>query len=713
MNTNALNWHPQFKVYRLGDDILLYGEQQQLLLPKLQFPMLNKIDGVSSTDEILKHIRHPGMGAAFVYYTNQLIKQGLLTQSRAELGEYKNGYVAKPDSSLINERYQVLLLSSCSAEYKAQWLTVLNTVIQTMRQKLAKQPVPAFILVDDFFDPAIGSLSQGLDYFILIKITGQLLWFSPVFASDRHFELARLQDQLLANQPIRKMLHSRFADEQHSHLYTEVNLKDQLPALSEMLVQHLLKFADQLSQINVLQQQLSQHPVNIGYQAQDMAEQMRAPVILQDCAVEYNEDGGSRHISPQQTVARLRALVSPVTGVIAYMDELASTEGHPVKIYRSGFFKTPAYHPQWQSRSSLDNASFVQTCLGKGVSPIQSQASALCEAVERYAALYQGDEPSRLSCQSDLPGRSYNYQQLVPYSEAQYQQFADPSRQESNLKQAAMPYQNNEIPWLPGWSLSHQEAVYLPLTCCLSNTPFAAEQFGRWHSNGCAAGNTLEEAILQALFELIERDAIAIWWYNQVSRPGFDIESIDKQYLEPLKTTLAANHDFWILDLTTDVAAPVMAAIGKNKQNGGYCLGFGCHLQPTLAAQRALTELCQLIPIREQNDAPFDFDAIVEGDYLHPAETANKVAAFIETGMDIKQDILSIVGQLDHLGFETVAVNYSRAHLPIKTAKVFVPGLCHIWPQLANQRLYQTPVSLGWLAQARTEGSVHGQDLYI
>ena len=44
-------------------------------------------------------------------------------------------------------------------------------------------------------------------------------------------------------------------------------------------------------------------------------------------------------------------------------------------------------------------------------------------------------------------------------------------------------------------------------------------RYCRPSSNGSAAGNRLEEAILQGLFEAVERDAVAIWWYSRLPRP--------------------------------------------------------------------------------------------------------------------------------------------------------------------------------------------------
>jgi thiazole/oxazole-forming peptide maturase SagD family component len=41
-----------------------------------------------------------------------------------------------------------------------------------------------------------------------------------------------------------------------------------------------------------------------------------------------------------------------------------------------------------------------------------------------------------------------------------------------------------------------------------------SHDFCRANSNGLAAGSNLEEAILHGYLELIERDSVAVWWYN-------------------------------------------------------------------------------------------------------------------------------------------------------------------------------------------------------
>ncbi|WP_240650205.1 YcaO-like family protein [Pseudoalteromonas rubra] len=411
-------------------------------------------------------------------------------------------------------------------------------------------------------------------------------------------------------------------------------------------------------------------------------------------------------MKPELTNSKISPYINRCIGLINELSTLSNSKA--IKIYRSAFFKCPN-----KSLPTLNVDAFNQTCLGKGVTHEQSKASALCEAIERKNAQYIGDEPSQVAQAQQLDARSYDFAQLLPYSEQQYACFSDPADSESQRKQAALPYNGEAVDWTPLWSLTRDEKVYVPTVCCFANTPFEEDRFGKWHSNGCAAGNNLEEAILQALFELLERDSTAIWWYNRLPRPQFELSGLDPDYLAPLHETITIEHDYWVLDLTMDTGVPVMAAIGRNKTTQGYVFGFGCHLKPEMAAQRALTELCQLIPIRDQNGAPFDFDAITDDSCLLPDAQAPRGSYKLTQSGDLKDDILAIVEQLHSLDMETLALDYSRSPIPLSTAKVFVPGLCHIWPQLGNPRLYQTPVKLGWLDKPLTEQTINQQGLYI
>jgi len=708
----VLNWHPKFNVYHLkNSDLLLISESDSFSLTDQQFRLFNEFDGLQTTDHILQKAQWSAQdGARFLYQLANFKKQQLLVdKSQCELGDYVNHYTTHSQLLAEHSSYSVIQLCALKEEVASQWLALLAEIMDSVQS----QNSFFFMLVDSFLNPAIKQQIAKFAWVCLVKISAEQIWLSPVINAVNGQEYLRaLQTRLKHNNPTLALAQSLFPEPALCIPYRPIGKlsSDQLELIKNALIAQLSEIKAQITIVNLNTLQLQQHPLCLAVnKKQTFHQQIHSKITLASCRVNFNIDGGSRAIAPEQTVQNIKAFVSPITGLITHLQVLKESADNPVKIYATAFFKTPVL----KDGVKLANNSFVHTCMGKGVSHSQSQASALCEAIERYCAHYQGDEPLHLASKAQLDKRYYDFQQLVPYSPSQYQNFTDQAHPDAQLKQAACRYNGEPVHWLPIWSLTQDDHVYLPLTSCFANIPFDDDKFARWHSNGCAAGNTLEEAILQALFELIERDAAAIWWYNRIKRPEFDLQLIDKNNFALLSETLSAQHDFWVLDLTHDIGVPVMVAVGRNKNTLGLSFGFGCHLQSELAAQRALTELCQLIPIRCQNGAPFDFDAIEPGPHLFPAPHIQAQSIDCKASADIKLDIENIVSRLNGLNLETLVLNYSREPLPIKTAKVFVPGLCHIWPQLANARLYQAPVSLGWLEKANSEQSINPQALYI
>ena len=160
---------------------------------------------------------------------------------------------------------------------------------------------------------------------------------------------------------------------------------------------------------------------------------------------------------------------------------------------------------------------------GKGETDTQAKVSCLAEAVERYCAGYFGDEKRRTARLEDIGESAVDPRALLQFSADQYRRRdntnAGPS---SAFTFVPMPFDpTRAIDWTPAWSLTHERTVFLPsLYCYFRYPPDPTHDFCRPDSNGCASGNTLEEAILQGLMELIERDACAIWWYNRACSPA-------------------------------------------------------------------------------------------------------------------------------------------------------------------------------------------------
>src|SRR5262249_37216566 len=122
-----------------------------------------------------------------------------------------------------------------------------------------------------------------------------------------------------------------------------------------------------------------------------------------------------------------------------------------------------------------------------------------------------------------------------------------------------------KINWTPVWSLTTERQRWVPSALCFYEYPtehFGEPEFARACSNGCAAGNSPEEAILQGLLELVERDACAIWWYNMIQVPSIDMSSFRDSFFD---ATAEIHRDrgrhLCALDLTNDLGIPVVGAV--------------------------------------------------------------------------------------------------------------------------------------------------------
>ncbi len=57
---------------------------------------------------------------------------------------------------------------------------------------------------------------------------------------------------------------------------------------------------------------------------------------------------------------------------------------------------------------------------------------------------------------------------------------------------------------------------------------------------------------------------------------------------------------------------------------------------------------------------------------------------------------------------EMLVLDQTRPDIGLRVAKVIVPGMRHMWKRLGTGRLYDVPVSMGWLKEALTEDDYVG-----
>ena len=371
---------------------------------------------------------------------------------------------------------------------------------------------------------------------------------------------------------------------------------------------------------------------------------------------------------------------------------------------------------------------------GKGATDIQARASGLCEGLERYSGVFRGDEPRRRARMATLGGAAVHPHDCLLYSERQYRDRDAWNARSSRYNFVPVPFDPDiEIEWTPAWSLTRREPRYLPTAFCYYNYPHGDRPpFCVACSNGNAAGNTLEEAILQGFLELVERDSVALWWYNRVRRPGVDLDAFSEPYFGRVRDHLRGRgRELWALDLTSDLNVPVFAALSRETTGSAQriFLGFGAHLDPRVALLRAVTEMNQMMsglpdagsdPRREPVDDPETLHwlqtATVENQpYLIADDTQPRGESDYSEGWadDVTDDIRACQSLVERLGMEMIVLDQTRPEIGLPVAKVIVPGLRHFWARFAPGRLYDVPVQLGWVPRPVAEEDLNPTPMFL
>ena len=111
-------------------------------------------------------------------------------------------------------------------------------------------------------------------------------------------------------------------------------------------------------------------------------------------------------------------------------------------------------------------------------------------------------------------------------------------------------------------------------------------------SIGCAAGPDHLAATVAALLELIERDAVALWWRGG-RRARLLPDGAGAEALARLRGGVSRRRS-WFLDITTDVAVPAVVAASCNDDGFGLCCGFAARPSLAGAAEAAAREMAQM-----------------------------------------------------------------------------------------------------------------------
>jgi len=765
--------HPTFKshlhIERLDEEgLMLLSERGQVVLRgRLYGIVAPLIDGRRSADDITEELKGQLSAAEVHYVLKQLEKKHYLTAGNGSVRAAGQAYwhLQNIDPALAHQRLKQTTLS----------ITVLGGIpceplqaaLRSLGVRIGGRAQVGVVVTDDYLRSGLEeynheSLRERRTW-LLVKPVGSQIWVGPVFRpwetacweclavrlrANRQTEVFLQQktgrvDPLplpIADLPTTRALAWNLAATEiakwiaRGDLIGEKGRPDGRPSAEASLSRAEQGLAGNLVTVDTLIWKMQRHTIVRQPQCRacgDPNATRDSAIVLQSRNKTFTRDGGHRSIAPEETLRRYEHHVSRLTGAVTSLERFQCSASGVVHVYGAG------HNAAWRQKSLEDIRRGLRSqSAGKGASDSQARASALCEALERHSGIFRGDEPRTKPCRlRDLGQAAIHPNLCMQYSDRQYRERA-PS-EEDNCGPSSVPERFDEseaVEWTPIWSLTRKQVCYLPTAFCYYGYPMK-RRYCRACSNGNAAGNTLEEAILQGFFELVERDAVALWWYNRVRRPGVNLDSFHEPYLIQLAQCLREqqHRDLWALDLTSDLPIPAFAALSRrvDRTPEEILIGFGAHSDARIALLRAMTELNQMLAwlwidkdgkpvLQEKLDDPHTIEWLSTATLQNqPHLSANEgpqraFADFPEcTTDDIRDDVLASQRLVERHGLEMLVLDQTRPDIGLPVVKVIVPGLRHFWPRFAPGRLYDTPVKLGWQPKPLREEELNPIPIFL
>ena len=712
---------PNFTVYVLPPDVVcLYSEDRKFLLHgELYCALATAIGkGGKSFRQLIRDLEQNFPSGRIHEALRRLVdRRHVIPASR-----FSNSAVAAYWASLgLSPETAEQNLQKCRVRVQSidvQGETELAAALSGLGVRVVKRsPDLTVMLVSDYLEARLDELnrqhlSDGAPW-LLVQPSGIFPLVGPVFRPGQGACWRCLADRMTRNREVKALIDRRQArcvavsPLAHDTIGQSAIQLAAVEGAKAIATDFRTPLSDHIVSLDLLGSTIVKHHVAARPQCPSCGRKKLRDPHRAPAPVEFGEggkvvmtSGGFRSVAPSATVARFRRLVSPLTGVVSRLERIQADLPLNTNWYATHNFAGPA-ETVHQLRAGLSGGSF-----GKGSTVEQGEASALMEAIERYSGIFQGDEIRAKRRFTDFPaGEAIPPNDVLQFSDAQLREGGAPGSDQREVVPALFD-RSAKIEWSPVWSLRDARFKYLPTSLLYffyqGPAAFSAD------SNGCAAGNTLEEAIVQGFLELVERDAYAIWWYNELQRPELDLGQFDDSYVRDLQKQLAqTGRRLWVLDVTSDLRIPTFVAITHWMQNGRENIEFGsgAHFDARIAVLRALTELNQFLSLGLMGGGTGEkssLDGVAplrleDHPFLTPGGNPTVPPQFgLKFGhLDTREQAAACVSLAKQAGLDFLVLDQTRPDIETPVVRVIVPGLRHFYRRFAPGRLYDVPVKLG------------------
>jgi ribosomal protein S12 methylthiotransferase accessory factor len=437
-----------------------------------------------------------------------------------------------------------------------------------------------------------------------------------------------------------------------------------------------------------------------------------------------------------QTIRRMERdypffrLTRPVGGVVMSPVSIGNRD---ISVPEFTVFSANLGHLTMTCPSIAADGGGIVSYLGGGGSdedPELALVRCVAESAERYANSIHGEDAHILASANEL-GRAALDLDTLPKCSAT--ELADPK---CAVRSAV---KDQPIRWVKGVSLTNGgDAIYVPKVLThLYIKPTEAEKFNYPISTGVAVHTSLAKALVSAICEVVERDAIALTWLARLPLPRIDIDcEIPVNYREKFRRLDRSLLKAYFFDATTDVGVPTAYSVLALDAHPHLARFVSCSTEFNMmdacakivresAASRTAFEDKRPLPTDMR-----DFMALEDGAaYMALAE--NRAAFEFLTGSERRRGLTQImtahaqkdqmndvdrlnwlIGRLKKLGMDVAAVDLTTDELRtvgLWAVRVVVPQLMPMSTSyrarfLAHPRLYE-------YARAAGLGALREQDI--
>ncbi len=738
----------KFKKVVIRDEALIYllSERGQYVLKgRIYIDIAELMDGLNSREDIKIQLKGRYAADEISEVINHMEKKGYITESvnddidAAGFWSSMNKDIGELQNSLNNRTVTIKNYSERSCEY-------LETLLVNSGISPGEDGDLCIVIVDDYTQAELKEFNHKAQEtgspWLLVKPFGTILWIGPYFIPGDTACHECLYDRLAGNREVETTLH-HLTGSSDPFVVKGAGIEASINTAYSLLSVEVLKILGgddsvlkrELKTIDLMSLDIQNHVLTRRPQCSVCGDSsinsgMPLPLKLQNRIKKFTADGGHRIYTPSETLRRFGHNISSLTGVVSDVKPIFQDAGGLVSIFYGGHKLSDGCSNLEELRLCLRNKS-----TGKGKGELQSKVSAFSEAVERYSALYDKNAYSFWKSLKDVDAGYVRPEELMLISDNQYN-----NRDAWNLIQGAHQFiperidQEKQIEWTPAWSFTENRFRYVPSGLIYLRYPdqndpqtFAAS------SNGLAAGNVLEEAILQGFMEVVERDAVSMWWYNRIDRPAVDLESFNDSYFNALTEYYSSvGRDLWVLDLTNDFGIPTFIALSSRNDidKDEIIYGFGTHFDASIGISRALTEMNQALYLiadkrleykkRSNRETCinnwFSTARLEENQHLlHKRGMSKKVSADYENSFsnNLKDDVERCIDITRNLGLDLLVTDLTKPDIGFSVVKVIVPGSREFRGRFAPGRLYDVPVKMGWLEKPLNEEQLNSDCINI